>query len=72
MILFKMAVNLGREEGFASCGSDGLVVLWKVSRLLDRAVFFLFECKRYKFCPDNGSKTRSFFMSRVHRILRLK
>ena len=25
-----MAVNLG-EEGFASCGSDGLVVLWKVS-----------------------------------------
>lgn len=27
-----MAVNLG-EEGFASCGSDGLVVLWKDSEL---------------------------------------
>jgi len=25
----KMAVDLG-EEGFASCGCDGLVVLWKV------------------------------------------
>ena len=27
-----MAVNLG-EEGFASCGSDGLVVLWKVCEI---------------------------------------
>lgn len=28
-LFLKMTVNLGRE-GFASCGSDGLVVLWKV------------------------------------------
>ena len=28
-----MAVNLG-GEGFASCGSDGLVVLWKVSSVV--------------------------------------
>lgn len=73
MILFKMAVNLGREEGFASCGSDGLVVLWKVSRLLDRAVFFF--CSNVKdtsFALTMGVKLDLFFMSRVHRILRLK
>lgn len=34
-----MAVTLG-EEGFASCGSDGLVVLWKVSLLVLMLITF--------------------------------
>ena len=46
----QMAVNLG-EEGFASCGSDGLVVLWKVSFLVLVLIRFLFyECLVSFFC----------------------
>lgn len=42
-----MAVNLG-EEGFASCGSDGLVVLWKVSGIfLDNEVSMLHSLAKY-------------------------
>ena len=36
----KMAVNLG-EEGFASCASDGLVVLWKVISVVFVIITFL-------------------------------
>ena len=42
-----MAVNLS-EEGFASCGSDGLVVLWKVSGIfLDNEVSMLHSLAKY-------------------------
>ena len=57
MILFKMAVNLGRE-GFASCASDGLVVLWKVSRFFCFSIYL--NAKETNFA-DIGSKARSFF-----------
>lgn len=47
VILQQMAVNLG-EEGFASCGSDGLVVLWKVSGIfLDNEVSKLHSLAKY-------------------------
>ena len=61
MILFKIAVNLGRE-GFASCASDGLVVLWKVSRFLHRAFLLFLNAKETNFA-DIGSKARSFFFN---------
>ena len=65
-----MAVNLGRE-GFASCASDGLVVLWKVSRFLHRAFLLFLNAKETNFA-EIGSKARFFFLTNTATFKSLK